>query len=80
MFVGVVVGRVWASKKLDTLPPRSLLEIEVEADQRRIVAVDPLCCGEGERVLVVTGSVASQGMNGATIDALIVASLESDEG
>ena len=76
MYIGKVVGRVWATKKIDQLPPKSLLEVELTATKERIVALDPLNCGEGETVLVVTGSVVEKYLD-ACVDAAIVASLEN---
>ncbi len=51
MKTGVVVGRVWASKRVDELPSGALLEIDLDQPDRngsaeRIVAFDPLGCGE----------------------------------
>ena len=76
MYTAIVVGRVWASKKVAELPPGSLLEVELEHSKERIVAFDSLSCGEGEKVLVVTGSVASKISNNASIDAAIIGSIE----
>ncbi len=64
MKTGYVVGRVWATKRLGEMPSGALLEIDLEATGggggpgERLVAFDPLGCGEGERVLVTQGSVA----------------------
>ena len=46
----------------------------------RIVAIDPLGCLDGERVLVVQGSVAKGWFEGGTavIDALVIGSLDED--
>jgi len=86
MYVGKVIGRVWAVKKLDKLPPGALLQIELEsstgADKQQLVALDQLGCGEGERVLVVTGSAAARALGNTStlIDAVIVASIDLQEG
>ena len=44
----------------------------------RIIALDVLGCGEGEEVMVVTGSTASAWLGGGKIpiDALIIGSLD----
>lgn len=76
MYVAKVVGRVWANKKVEQLPPGSLLEVELEHSKERIVALDLLSCGEGEKVLIVTGSVASRTFNKAGIDAAVIACIE----
>jgi len=84
MKTGYVVGRVWATKRLGELPSGALLEIDLEAASggggasERLVAFDPLGCGEGERVLVTQGSVAKGWFQGGTavVDALVVGSLD----
>ncbi len=82
MKTGIVVGHVWATKRLDELPTGALLEIDLEAglngDGERIVAIDTLGCGEGERVLIVQGSVAKGWFkdDSAVIDALVIGSLD----
>lgn len=87
MKTGYVVGRVWATKRLGELPSGALLEIDLEAASgggggggagERLIAFDPLGCGEGERVLVTQGPVAKgwfQDAN-AVVDALVVGSLD----
>ena len=82
MKTGYVVGRVWATKRLGELPSGALLEIDLEAvgagAGERVVAFDPLGCGEGERVLVTQGSVAKGWFKDGTavVDALVVGSLD----
>ncbi len=85
MKTGIVVGRVWATKRLDELPTGALLEIDLEpgpdgGSGERIVAIDTLGCGEGERVLVVQGSVARAWFSGerVVVDALVIGSLDED--
>lgn len=87
MKTGYVVGRVWATKRLGELPSGALLEIDLEeaasgggdsGGGERVVAFDPLGCGEGERVLVTQGSVAKGWFQDgkAVVDALVVGSLD----
>lgn len=82
MKTGYVVGRVWATKRLGELPSGALLEIDLETlgggAGERVVAFDPLGCGEGERVLVTQGSVAKGWFKEGTavVDALVVGSLD----
>ncbi|MDX1575131.1 MAG: EutN/CcmL family microcompartment protein [Kiloniellales bacterium] len=85
MKTGYVVGRVWATKRLGELPSGALLEIDLEdasgggkGGGERLVAFDPLGCGEGERVLVTQGSVAKGWFpdGSAVVDALVVGSLD----
>lgn len=76
---GLVVGRYWATRRVDGLPQGALLEVEF-ADGSRVVAVDPLGCNEGESVLVTEGSVASHffGKLFAPVDAVIVGSVDDN--
>ena len=61
MKTGVVVGKIWATKRVAELPGGALLEIAIEEEDEtdeRLVAYDPLGAGVGERVLITQGSVA----------------------
>lgn len=79
MRAGKVVGRVWSTKKLERLPAGALLRIELEREAGTVIALDPLGCGDGEEVLVATGSVARDYTNnGAPVDAVVIASLDPD--
>ena len=77
MIKGRVIGRVWSTKRLEALPQGALLEVEVESGAR-LIAFDPLGCGEGEEVLVTQGSVAAGWFEGvkAPVDALIIGSID----
>ncbi|MEQ8666569.1 MAG: EutN/CcmL family microcompartment protein [Rhodospirillales bacterium] len=77
MIKGRIVGRVWSTKRLGTLPQGGLLEVEVEGGSR-IIAFDPLGCADGEQVLVTQGSVAAAYFEGvkAPVDALIIGSID----
>ena len=77
MIKGRVIGRVWATKRIEALPQGALLEVGLEGGAR-LVAFDPLGCGEGEEVLVTQGSVAAGYFEGvkAPVDALIIGSID----
>jgi microcompartment protein CcmK/EutM len=72
-----VIGRVWATKRVATLPQGALLEVELENGQH-LIALDPLGCGEGEEVLITQGSVAAAYFDKirAPVDALIIGSID----
>ena len=77
MLQAVVVGNVWSTKRIDGLPSGAFLEVEVLGSGDRMVAFDVLGSGEGERVLVVQGSVAAGWLPGRPpIDALIIGSVD----
>lgn len=74
-----VTGRIWSSKRIETIPKGSLLAVETEGGER-LIAFDPLGCAEGEAVLVARGSVAAGYFSDvkAPIDALIIGSIDED--
>ena len=76
MICGKVIGQVWSTKHIDTLPNGALLEVEV--DGKSLIAFDPLGCAKGETVLITQGSVAAGYFNKikAPIDALIIGSID----
>lgn len=77
MIRGRVIGQVWSTKRIEALPQGALLEVELDQGGR-LVAFDPLGCGEGEEVLVTQGSVAAGFFEGvkAPVDALIIGSID----
>lgn len=77
MLKATVTGAVWATRRLSDLPAGAMLEVESD-EGARLVAFDVLGSGIGERVLVVTGSVASGwfGPQHPPLDALIIGSLD----
>ena len=79
MKTGTVVGRVWATKRVDRLPAGALLEVKLDGRAgERVIAFDPLGSGDGERVLVTFGEAATNWFpeGKAVVDALIVGSLD----
>ncbi len=66
MFLGVVVGEVWSTRKAEDLSGKRLLVVEA-LDERRtpgarkvtpVVCVDPLGTAVGQRVIVAFGKAA----------------------
>jgi ethanolamine utilization protein EutN len=81
MKTGIVVGKVWATKRVAELPSGALLEIAVEEEDKmdeRVIAFDPLGAGVGERVLVTQGSVAKAWFKDGNnvVDALVIGILD----
>jgi ethanolamine utilization protein EutN len=77
MIAGRVIGRLWSTKRIESLPQGALLEVELEGGSR-LIAFDPLGCGNGEMVLITQGSVAAGYFEGvkAPVDALIIGSVD----
>ena len=77
MLRATVTGSVWMTRRVDSLPSGALLEVRTD-DGATLVAFDVLGSGQGERVLVATGSVASGyfGDDHPPLDALIIGSLD----
>ena len=71
MKVGTVVGAIWATRKAQCLQGQTFLV--VQSGEERIVAADQVGAGPGDRVLLVTGTVASRYCMEAPVDAAVVA-------
>ena len=82
MKTGTVIGKVWATKRVDEMPGGALLEVALEDGEgsgEHLVAYDPLGAGDGERVLVTQGSVARgwfKDQKPSSLDALIIGILD----
>lgn len=79
MIRATVSGKVWASRRVDTMPTGAYLEVETQ-NGARLIAFDPLGCAAGEAVLITQGSVAAAYFTetAAPIDALIVGSIDEE--
>ena len=71
MKIGTVIGSVWATRKAGCLMGQTFLV--VRAGEEELVAADPVGAGRGDRVLLVTGTVASRFCMDAPVDAAVVA-------
>jgi len=71
MRVGKVIGSIWATRKAECLQGQTFLVVKSEDEV--IVAADQVGAGEGDRVLLATGTVASRYCMDAPVDAAIVA-------
>ncbi len=79
MIRATVSGKVWASRRIDSVPTGAYLEVETESGAR-LIAFDPLGCAPGEAVLITQGSVAATyfAETAAPIDALIIGSIDEE--
>ncbi len=83
MLTGKLIGNVWATRKADGLKGFKLMMVEVIGGTmagQKIVAVDTISAGFGDRVLVCTGSSARKMFNddNLPIDAAIVGIIDED--
>lgn len=78
MLKATVTGRIWSTKKVSEMPAGSILEVQIDDSNSRLLAFDPLGCGEGEKVIIATGSVAASWFPGKSppIDALVIGSID----
>ncbi|EAC8742130.1 EutN/CcmL family microcompartment protein [Listeria monocytogenes] len=86
MQIGKVTGSLWATRKDEKLNGLKLLLVEICTDETEdvrhsIVAADNAGAGNGDLVLVTTGSAAraSTGDNAIPVDACIVGIIDSVE-
>lgn len=76
MTIGTVTGSVWASRKVQCLQGQTFLVVQTL--QGQIVAADQVGAGEGDKVLLVTGTVASKFCMESPVDAAVVAILDAE--
>ena len=76
MKIGKVTGAVWSSRKASCLAGQTFLV--VDTSEGEVVAADQVGAGKGDRVLLVTGTVASRFCMDAPIDAAVVAILDPE--
>ena len=77
MRIGTVIGSVWATRKAGCLMGQTFLVVKTGAEE--LVAADQVGAGRGDRVLLVTGTVASRFCMESPIDAAVVAILDQEE-
>lgn len=76
MKIGTVAGAVWSSRKAEALAGQTFLV--VQTSQGEVVAADRVGAGTGDRVLLITGTVASRFCMEAPVDAAVVAILDKE--
>lgn len=77
MRIGQVTGVVWSSRKAPCLLGQTFLVVDTRDGE--LVAADQVGAGQGDRVLLVTGTVASRFCMEAPVDAAVVAILDPEE-
>ena len=76
MKIGTVSGSVWATRKAACLMGQTFLVVDTLTGT--VVAADHVGAGVGDRVLLVTGTVASHFCMEAPVDAAVVAILDPE--
>lgn len=76
MKIGTVAGSVWSTRKAPCLMGQTFLVVDTLTGP--IVAADHVGAGTGDRVLLVTGTVASRFSMDAPVDAAVVAILDQE--
>lgn len=76
MKIGTVTGAVWSTRKAGCLMGQTFLV--VKTSEGEVVAADQVGAGNGDRVLLVTGTVASRFCMEAPVDAAVVAILDQE--
>lgn len=86
MFLGRVIGTVWATRKEGRLEGLKLqivreLDLKLQPQKRYVIAVDVVQAGVGDVVLVSSGSAARQApqVEKRPVDALIMAVIDNLE-
>ena len=77
MKIGTVTGAVWSSRKAESLNGQTFLVIRTPEGE--VVAADRVGAGDGDKVLLVTGTVAARFCMEAPVDAAVVAIIDQEE-
>ena len=77
MKIGTVTGAVWSTRKADCLQGQTFLVVDTMLGP--VVAADHVGAGKGDKVLLVTGTVASKFCMEAPIDAAVVAIIDQEK-
>ncbi len=78
MKIGTVTGSVWSSRKAPSLMGQTFLIVQTPGGE--VVAADQVGAGTGDKVLLVSGTVASRFCMESPIDAAVVAILDEEGG
>ena len=77
MKLGTVTGAVWSSRKARCLQGQTFLVVDTMLGP--VVAADQVGAGAGDKVLLVTGTVASKFCMEAPVDAAVVAIIDPEQ-
>ena len=77
MKIGTVTGVVWSTRKAPSLLGQTFLVVQTPGGEG--VAADQVGAGKGDKVLLVTGTVAARFCMESPVDAAVVAILDQEE-
>ena len=77
MKIGTVTGSVWSTRKAACLHGQTFLVVDTMMGP--VVAADHVGAGKGDKVLLVTGTVASKFCMEAPVDAAVVAIIDQQD-
>lgn len=84
MLTAKLVGHIWSTRKADSLNGFKLMQAEIigggTEEGRRIIVVDNISAGIGDRVVITTGSSARRmlGDDNIPVDAVVVGIIDED--
>ena len=84
MLTAKLVGHIWSTRKADSLNGYKLMQAEIigggTEEGRRIIVVDNISAGIGDRVVITIGSSARRmlGDDNIPVDAVVVGIIDED--
>lgn len=80
MIVAKLIDNIWATKKADALNGLKFMLAEELTSNRKLVAVDIVGAGIGDRVIITSGSSARKmlGDENIPVDAVVVGIIDDD--
>lgn len=84
MLTAKLTGHIWSTRKADSLNGLKLMQAEIigggSDSGKRIIVVDIISAGIGDRVIITTGSSARRmlGNDDVPVDAVVVGIIDED--
>lgn len=84
MLTAKLTGHIWSTRKAESLNGLKLMQAEIigggSDDGKRIIVVDIISAGIGDRVIIATGSSARRmlGDDNVPVDAVVVGIIDED--
>lgn len=84
MLTARLVGHIWSTRKADNLSGFKLMQAEIigggTEEGKKIIVVDNISAGIGDRVIITTGSSARRmlGDDDIPVDAVVVGIIDED--